>query len=165
MLNKRRLAVAKRPTERTKLHWNVLLGDLCFLASVALAHFIVWRTLRRRYAENSARRRQFKLLRGDPTLAQTQPQVVRGFDWRANAVATGFGGSSTERCKEGGHKCWTWSLSLWLLSFFLWRSPMYACARSCDRRFDESWNCGEFNCLGPAAVLPGLCAIAAGEIL
>ena len=89
MLHKGKLAEAKPPTQQNKLRWNVLLEDLRFLASVALAHFIVWRTVRRRYRENSTRRREFKLLRGKGSLAQPEPQVVRGFDWRANAVANG----------------------------------------------------------------------------
>jgi hypothetical protein len=89
LLKKRKLVEAKPPTERPKLRWNVLLEDLSFLASVALAHFSVWRTLRRRYKENSARRRKFKLLRGEGSMAQAQSQVVRAFDWRANAVANG----------------------------------------------------------------------------
>jgi hypothetical protein len=89
MLHKEKLAEAKPPTQQNKLRWNVLLEDLRFLASVGLAHFIVWRTVRRRYRENSARRREFKLLRGNGFLAQPEPQVVRGLDWRANAVANG----------------------------------------------------------------------------
>jgi hypothetical protein len=74
------------PRQQNKLRWNVLLDDLRFLASVGLAHFIVWRTVRRRYRENSARRREFKLLRGSWPLAQPEPQAVRGLDWRANAA-------------------------------------------------------------------------------
>lgn len=66
---------------------KVYLEDLRFLASVGLAHFIVWRTLRRRYRENSARRREFKLLWGNGSLAQPEQQVARRLDWRANAVA------------------------------------------------------------------------------
>ena len=89
LLTKQKLAEAKPPTERPNLRWNVLFEDLRLLASVALAHYIVWRTLRRRYRENSARRREFKLLRGEGFMAQAQSQVVRGFDWRANAVANG----------------------------------------------------------------------------
>ena len=89
LLKNQNLAEPKPPTERQKLRWNVLLGDLRFLASVTLARFIVWRTLRRRCRENSARRREFRLLRGEVSPAQAEPQVVQGFDWRANAVASG----------------------------------------------------------------------------
>jgi hypothetical protein len=89
LLNKQKLAKAKLPRERPNLRWNVLFEDLRLLASVALAHYIVWRTLRRRYRENSARRREFKLLRGEGFMAQAHSPVVRGFDWRANAVANG----------------------------------------------------------------------------
>ena len=89
MVHKGKLAVAKPPTQQNKLRWNVLLEDLRFLASVALAHFIVWRTLRRKYRENAARRREFKLLRGEGPVAQPEPSVVRGLDCRANAVANG----------------------------------------------------------------------------
>lgn len=67
----------------------ILINDLRLLASLYLAHFIVWRTIRRRFREKSARRREFKLLHGEGSLAQAQTQVVRGFDWRANAVASG----------------------------------------------------------------------------
>src|SRR5688572_24141070 len=56
MLHKRKLAEAKPRTQQNKPRWNVLLEDLRFLASVGLAHFIVWRAVRRRYKENSARR-------------------------------------------------------------------------------------------------------------
>lgn len=89
MLEKRKLTEANPPTVQSKLRWNVVLKDLSLLAYVALAHFIVWRTLRRRDWENSARRRQFKLLRGEGSLAQAQSQVVRAFDWRINATANG----------------------------------------------------------------------------
>ena len=89
LLTKRKLAEVKRPTEPLKLRWNVLFEDLSFLATVKLAHFIVWRTLRRRYKENSARRKQFKLLQGEGSVAQAGPEVVHEFDWRANAVANG----------------------------------------------------------------------------
>jgi len=78
MLHKRKLAEAKPRTQQNKPRWNVLLEDLRFLASVGLAHFIVWRTVRRRYKENSARRRKFKLLRGNGPLAQPEPQVLAG---------------------------------------------------------------------------------------
>ena len=61
LLTKQKLAEAKPPAERLKLRWNVVFEDLRLLASVALGHFIVWRTLRRRHSENSARRREFKL--------------------------------------------------------------------------------------------------------
>ena len=90
-MHKGKLAEAKLPTQQNKLRWNVLLEDLKLLASVGLAHFIVWRTLRRKYRENAARRREFKVLRGAGILAQPEPQVVRGFDWRATAVANGNG--------------------------------------------------------------------------
>ena len=101
MLHKGKLAEAKLPTQQNKLRWNVLLEDLRFFASVGLAHFIVWRTVRRRYRENAARRREFKVLPGDGSLAQSELRVVRGLDWRANAVANGkrnLGQSS----KQGG---------------------------------------------------------------
>ena len=97
MLHKGKLAVAKPPAQQNKLRWNVLLDDLRFLASVALAHFIVWRTLRRRFRENAARRREFKLLRGKGPLAQPEPQFVRGFDWRAVVVANGTRNFRPER--------------------------------------------------------------------
>jgi hypothetical protein len=42
----------------------VFLKDLHLLASLYMAHFIVWRTLRRRRKENTARRKVFKLLNG-----------------------------------------------------------------------------------------------------
>lgn len=88
-MHKGKLREAKPLRQQNKLRWNVLLEDLKFLASVGLAHFIVWRTVRRRYRENSARRREFKVLRGAGILAQPELQVVRGLDWRANAVANG----------------------------------------------------------------------------
>lgn len=66
------------PRQQNKLRWNVLLEDLRFLASVGLAHFIVWRTLRRKYRENAARRRKFKVLRGAGVLVQPEPHVLRG---------------------------------------------------------------------------------------
>ena len=96
-MHKGKLAEAKPPTEQNKLRWNVLLEDLRFLASVGLAHFIVWRTIRRRYRENSARRKEFKLLRGKGSLAQPEPQVMRELDWRANAVANANGNFRPER--------------------------------------------------------------------
>jgi hypothetical protein len=71
----------------SKVRWNVVWNDLYFLAYVTLAHFIVWRTLRCRDRENSARRRQFKLLRGEGPLTQAQPQLVRAFVSQTNAVA------------------------------------------------------------------------------
>jgi hypothetical protein len=97
MLHKGKLAEAKPPTRQNKLRWNVLLEDLRFLASVALAHFIVWRTLRRKYRENAARRREFTVLRGAGVLVQPEPHVLRGSDWRANAVANGNRNFRTER--------------------------------------------------------------------
>ena len=97
LLKNPKLAEAKPPTERLKLRWNVVLGDLRFLAVVTLAQFIVWRTLRRRDRENSARRKAFKLLRGKGNLAQAQPQVGHGFDWRANAIANSLGCTTLER--------------------------------------------------------------------
>lgn len=42
----------------------ILLKDLDLLASIYVARFIVWRTLRRRYKERDARRRKFKLIQG-----------------------------------------------------------------------------------------------------
>jgi hypothetical protein len=89
MFHKGKLAEEKPTRQQNKLRWNVLLEDLRLLASVGLAHFIVWRTVRRRYSENSARRSEFKLLRGKESLAQPEPQVVRGLDWPANTVANG----------------------------------------------------------------------------
>jgi len=103
LFTKQKLAEAKPPTERLKLRWDVLLKDLGFLAYVALAHFIVWRTVRRRCRENSVRRKKFNLLRSENSLAQTEPQVVRAVDWRISAVATGIGArAATASCKEGG---------------------------------------------------------------
>ena len=78
MLHKGKLAEAKPPTQQNKLRWNVLLEDLRFLASVGLAHFIVWRTVRRRYRENSARRREFKVLRGAGASCQPELRVLGG---------------------------------------------------------------------------------------
>jgi hypothetical protein len=89
LLTKQKLAEAKPSAESLKLRWDVVFEDLRFLASMALAHFIVWRTLRRRHREDSARRRELKLLPGTGSMAQAQSQVVYGFDWRANAVANG----------------------------------------------------------------------------
>jgi hypothetical protein len=66
------------PRQQSNLRWNVLLKDLRFLASVGLAHFVVWRTVRHRYRENAARREEFKLLGGNASVAQPEPQVVRG---------------------------------------------------------------------------------------
>ena len=96
-MHKGKLAEAKPPRQENKLRWNVLLEDLRFLASVALAHFIVWRTLRRKYRENAAHRKEFKVLRGAGILAQPEPKVVRGFDWRATAVANGNGNFRPDR--------------------------------------------------------------------
>jgi len=84
LLTKQKLAEAKPATQHLELRWNVLLEDLGFFTSVALAHFIVWRTVRRTFKENSIRRSEFKLIRGGNSLAQAESQVVRGFDWRAN---------------------------------------------------------------------------------
>jgi hypothetical protein len=42
----------------------VFVDDLYLFASLYLAHFIVWRTLRRHRKENMARRKMFKLLNG-----------------------------------------------------------------------------------------------------
>ena len=78
MLHKGRLAEAKPPRQQNKLRWNVLLEDLRFFASVGLAHLIVWRTLRRKYRENAARRRKFKVLRGAGVLVQPEPHVLGG---------------------------------------------------------------------------------------
>ena len=79
MLHKGKLAEAKPPTQQNKLRWNVLLEDLRFLASVGLAHFIVWRTLRRRYGRTRHVVESSRLLRGEgvrwPNL---EPQVLRG---------------------------------------------------------------------------------------
>lgn len=43
---------------------GIFVDDLFLFASLYLAHFIVWRTLRRYRQENSARRKLFKLLKG-----------------------------------------------------------------------------------------------------
>ena len=43
----------------------ILLRDLRLLASLYVAQFIVWRTVRRRRLENLERRRNFRLLHGD----------------------------------------------------------------------------------------------------
>jgi hypothetical protein len=67
----------------------IVIADFRFLGSVVLAHLIVRRTLRRRFRENSARRKQFKLLQGEGSVAQAGPQVVHGLNWRADAVAHG----------------------------------------------------------------------------
>jgi hypothetical protein len=101
LLEKRKLAEVSPPTVQSKLRWHVVLRDLCLLWCVALAYFIVWRALSRRDRENSARRRQFKLLRGEGSLAQAQPQVVRTFDWRIKAAANGNRVLS-EAGKQGG---------------------------------------------------------------
>jgi hypothetical protein len=101
MLHKnQKLAEAKLPSERVSLRWNALVEDLRFFASVALAQLIVWRTLRRRYREASARRKAFKLLRGEGA-AQLQPQDVLGFDWRTNAVGN-RDRVSRQSSKQGG---------------------------------------------------------------
>lgn len=42
----------------------ILLRDLRLLASLYVAQFIVWRTLRRRHQKTLERRRNFKLLHG-----------------------------------------------------------------------------------------------------
>jgi hypothetical protein len=69
-----KLAEATLLTERPTLCWNVLVEDLLFLASVTLARFIVWRTLRRRYRDDAAHRKAFKVIRGKGSLAaQSQP--------------------------------------------------------------------------------------------
>jgi len=102
LLTKQKLVEAKPPSQRLKPRWNVLVEDLRLLASVALSHFIVWRTLRSRHSVNSARRREFKLLRGGKgSMSQPQSQVVHGFDWRANAVAKGNRVLSP-KSKQGG---------------------------------------------------------------
>ena len=101
MLKKQKLEAAKSSPQRVSLSWNVLLKDVRFLVSVALAHFIVWRTLRRRYRENTARRQQFKLLRGGTSLTQPQSQVVRVLDWRANVVVN-RNRVLSQRGKQGG---------------------------------------------------------------
>ncbi|HEY0546846.1 MAG TPA: hypothetical protein VGC91_15810 [Pyrinomonadaceae bacterium] len=49
---------------KAKLRWHVLLGDLSLLISLTIARFIVWRTLRRREHARTARRKQFRLIRG-----------------------------------------------------------------------------------------------------
>lgn len=90
MLRTGTLAEVKPSAERLKLRWNVLLNDLIFLAFVSFAQFIVWRTLRRKYREDSVRRKQFKLLRGEGSVAQAEPPVVWDFDWQANGVANGY---------------------------------------------------------------------------
>ena len=97
MSHKGKLAVAKLPPQHNNLRWDVLVEDLRLLASVTLANFIVWRTLRRKYKENAERRREFKLLRGDGSLAHSEPPIVPGFDWRANVVANGNRNSRPER--------------------------------------------------------------------
>jgi hypothetical protein len=101
LLKTQKLAEVKPPRERLKLRWNVLFEDLRLLASVALGHFIIWRTLRRRHRENSARRRDFKLLRGEESMPQAQSQVMRGFDWRASAGTNG-NRILPHRSKQGG---------------------------------------------------------------
>lgn len=59
----------------------ILLEDLRLLASLYVAQFIVWRTLRRRHLENLERRRNFKLLHGDgdASLLHAEGHVVNRF--------------------------------------------------------------------------------------
>lgn len=49
-------------------HWSraiaIFLDDLRLLASLYLAHLIVWRTVRRRLKEDWARRHNFRLING-----------------------------------------------------------------------------------------------------
>lgn len=52
------------PQQEVKLRWNDLLGDLSLVMSLAVAHFIIWRTLRRQRKERVARRKQFRLIQG-----------------------------------------------------------------------------------------------------
>jgi ABC-type nickel/cobalt efflux system permease component RcnA len=47
-----------------QLRWNILLGDLSFFMALTVARFIIWRTLRRRRQERTARRKRFKLIHG-----------------------------------------------------------------------------------------------------
>jgi len=47
---------------------------------------------------------EFKVLRGAGILAQPEPQVVRGLDWRANAVANGNRNFRPERLGKKADK-------------------------------------------------------------
>ena len=75
----------------------VIAADLSLLISVTLAHLIVWRTIRRRYREKAARRKNLKLLRGEATLTQAEPDVGRGFGARPRAIVNSSGGSQPEQ--------------------------------------------------------------------
>jgi hypothetical protein len=50
---------------KAKLRWHVLLGDLSLFMSLAVARFIIWRTLRRRRKARAARRKRLKLIQGN----------------------------------------------------------------------------------------------------
>ena len=73
------------------------LNDLPLLVSLCIAQFIVWRVLHRRRKENSARRSEFKLLRGEGFSAHAGQHLVGGFDWRAEAIGNSAGGSIPEK--------------------------------------------------------------------
>jgi hypothetical protein len=52
-------------TRETKLRWNVLFKDLSSFGSLSLAQLIVWRVLRRRRKERTARLKRIKLVRDE----------------------------------------------------------------------------------------------------
>jgi len=52
---------ATRSPARSKPRWKVLLKDLSFLGSVSVAQLTVWRVLRRRRSEHTARLKRIKL--------------------------------------------------------------------------------------------------------
>jgi len=70
---------------------SVLAGELRLFICVALAHLIVWRTLRRRSRENSARRKRFKLLSGSEATGCIRKQRLTLNDNMVNQEATSAG--------------------------------------------------------------------------
>ena len=59
LVTKHREATMNTRSEKLKRSMSVLVKDLELLASLYLAHFIVWRELRRAEREGDARRRNF----------------------------------------------------------------------------------------------------------
>lgn len=61
---KKKAPTPDAPPLKSRLRWEVLLGDLSLLASLTLARFIVWRTLRTRHRERVARLKKLRLING-----------------------------------------------------------------------------------------------------
>jgi hypothetical protein len=65
---------------RLKRAASLIINDLSLLISLYAAHFIVWRTLRARYKERVARRKNLKLISGGGQASGNKAPVAVGMD-------------------------------------------------------------------------------------